>query len=105
MKSDYTELRAELEEKLRELIVRAQNIDNDLRKPGDEDWEERASETESDEVLASVGNLALNEIEKIKHALRQIDDGSYGKCARCGKKIPKARLKAIPYASTCTACA
>lgn len=76
-----------------------------MSEPGDDDWEERATESEGDEVLASVGNLALKEIAQIKHALHQIDEGTYGICTKCGEKIPKARLKAIPYATNCTGCA
>lgn len=103
--SDYTAIRAELEEQLRILVARAEKIDDDLSEPGDEDWEERATESEGDEVLESVGNLALKEIAQIKHAMHQIDEGTYGKCTKCGTTIPKARLEAIPYSITCTACA
>ena len=37
-------------------------------------------------------------------ALDRLDAGSYGACARCGKKIPEARLQAVPYASRCLPC-
>jgi DnaK suppressor protein len=37
--------------------------------------------------------------------LERIEDGSYGSCEECGVKIPKARLNAIPYATTCVKCA
>lgn len=104
-KHDYSELRATLEKELADLIARAVEIDDDLSDPANEDWEDRAAETEGDEVAESIGNLALKEIEQIKHALHQIDTGTYGKCTRCGKTIPKARLEAIPYATTCTSCA
>lgn len=40
----------------------------------------------------------------IDDALKKIDDGSYGVCDDCGKKINKARLKAIPYAKLCRNC-
>ncbi len=103
--SDYSEIRATLEEKLQYLAARAEGIDDDLREPGSDDWEERAVESEDDEVLASVGNLALKEIADIKRAIKQIDEGTYGKCSRCGKKIPTERLEAIPYATTCMHCA
>lgn len=103
--TEYAAIRAQLEEQLRLLVDRAEGIDDDLSEPGDDDWEERATESEGDEVLASVGNLALKEIDQIKHALHQIDAGTYGTCSRCGERIPKARLKAIPYATTCTGCA
>ncbi|WP_442510641.1 TraR/DksA family transcriptional regulator [Novipirellula sp. SH528] len=102
--TDYTKLRTELEAQLRDLVSRAEGIDNDLRKPGDDDWEERATESEGDEVLASVGDLALKEIEQIKHALHEIDEGTYGKCTRCGSQIPHERLEVVPYATTCTGC-
>ncbi|EMI21464.1 transcriptional regulator, TraR/DksA family [Rhodopirellula maiorica SM1] len=102
--SDYTKLRTELETQLQELVARAEGIDNDLRQPGDDDWEERASESEGDEVLASVGDLAINEIEQIKHALHKMDEGTYGRCTRCGKQIPPERLEVVPYATTCTGC-
>ncbi len=103
--SDYSQIRVDLEDKLRELVSRAREIDNDLSEPGDEDWEERAMEQENDEMLASLGNATLKEIEQIKDAIHKIDHGSYGVCDRCGAKIPKARLEALPFATTCTGCA
>lgn len=45
-------------------------------------------------------DLASNEMEivsEIEHALRKIEDGSYGICEGSGKPIPKTRLDAIPY--------
>lgn len=101
---EYSELRDQLEKELAQLVARAKHIDADLSEPGDDDWEERATEMEGDEVLAGVGNLTLKEIEQIKHALHQIDHGTYGICTRCKKEIPKARLEAIPYATTCMNC-
>jgi RNA polymerase-binding protein DksA len=40
-------------------------------------------------------------LEEIDRALKRIDDGTYGKCTRCGKDIPVERLEAIPYAEHC----
>ena len=102
---DYSDIKAELEEKLRQLVARAERIDADLSETPDDDWQERATEMEGDEVLASVGHVTLEEIESIKRALHQIDAGTYGKCARCGTQIPRGRLEALPNATTCTRCA
>ena len=44
-------------------------------------------------------------LEAVEEALRRIDQGTYGKCEGCGKKIPEARLQALPYTSFCTDCA
>lgn len=41
----------------------------------------------------------------IEAALIRIDDGSYGKCDRCGQEISDERLSAVPYTSRCVECA
>lgn len=41
------------------------------------------------------------EIDDIKAALTAIEEGTYGKCAVCGKDIPYERLEALPTALTC----
>ena len=42
---------------------------------------------------------------QIEAAIKRIEDGSYGRCERCGGRIPKTRLDAIPYAAQCVRCA
>ncbi len=54
--------------------------------------------------------LSLMETEEgtldlIETSLERIEEGTYGQCEECGVKIPKTRLKAIPYASLCVKCA
>jgi DnaK suppressor protein len=44
-------------------------------------------------------------LKEIEAAIVRIDDGSYGWCKECGKRIPKNRLDAIPYAAECVRCA
>ena len=41
------------------------------------------------------------EIGDIKAALTAMDEGTYGKCAVCGKEIPFERMEALPMALTC----
>jgi len=41
----------------------------------------------------------------IDAALARLDDGSYGKCDRCGTEIAEARLEALPSARWCLDCA
>jgi DnaK suppressor protein len=38
---------------------------------------------------------------RIEAALARLDDGSYGRCAVCGKEIDDERLEARPEADTC----
>jgi len=41
----------------------------------------------------------------IEAALERIEEGTYGICTECDSKIPKMRLKAIPYTPHCVKCA
>ena len=40
----------------------------------------------------------------IDAALTRIEEGTFGTCATCGKKIPEERLEARPWASLCIDC-
>ena len=53
---------------------------------------------ELDEGLEDGAQQALREID---HALRKIDDGTYGTCEVCGRQIAPERLEAIPWARLC----
>jgi DnaK suppressor protein len=43
-------------------------------------------------------------IYHIDEALRRIQEGTYGKCVKCGKPISSARLQAVPHARMCIEC-
>jgi DnaK suppressor protein len=43
-------------------------------------------------------------ITKIDKCLKQIKDGTYGRCEVCGEDIDLKRLEARPVASLCIAC-
>jgi RNA polymerase-binding protein DksA len=57
------------------------------------------------EFTLSLMQTEESTLEAIEAALERIEDGTYGTCEECGVKIPKARLNAIPYATTCVKCA
>ena len=40
----------------------------------------------------------------IDAALRRIEEGTYGRCQRCGRQIAPERLEALPYAELCIDC-
>lgn len=103
--ADVTVLRAELEDRLDVLLKRVDRIAGDLRKPGDPDWQERATELENDDVLEGLDDASRAEATAIRAAIWRLDAGTYGRCARCGQEIAAARLAALPSATTCVACA
>ena len=41
------------------------------------------------------------ELADVEHALRRLDDGTYGTCEVCGKVIPDERLEAMPATRLC----
>lgn len=101
---DYSNIKAELEQRLRELTTRANEIEEDLSAEADDDWQENAVESENDEVLERIGQVTLDEIAQIKRAVMQIDAGTYGVCSKCGQAISAERLEAIPFSTRCVAC-
>lgn len=94
-----------LEKRLAVLKEEIADIDQTLREPDSQDFEERATENEGDEVLEDLGNAALTEIAQIESALARIAAGTYGECATCGEVIAPARLEAVPHAAQCIKCA
>ena len=44
------------------------------------------------------------EIRAIVEAIKRTDDGTFGTCTACNKRILKPRLRAIPYARLCVKC-
>jgi DnaK suppressor protein len=41
------------------------------------------------------------ELSDVEHALRRLDDGTYGTCEACGQPIGPERLEAAPAARFC----
>ena len=89
------------------LRAEADQLAEDME-PGDIQFDEESGEggtmnveRERDLALSAQAQAAVEEIDK---ALVKIGSGSYGYCEQCGQPIPKARLRALPYASLCVAC-
>ena len=56
------------------------------------------------ELALRLGERESQMIADIDQALLRIDEGSYGKCASCGKLIDERRLEALPTARYDAAC-
>ena len=98
-------LKAQLQARMAELGAKVDEVAQELRAEPNADWEDRATESEGDEVLEALETTALAEIQQIQRSLEKIDDGSYGLCVTCGEAIGKKRLEALPHATLCIACA
>jgi DnaK suppressor protein len=56
------------------------------------------------DVDAALEDNVREVLASVERALERIDDGTYGKCRRCGEAIPEQRLEAMPTAELCIAC-
>ena len=56
------------------------------------------------EMALRLGERESQMIADIDQALLRIEEGSYGKCARCGNLIDERRLEALPTARYGAAC-
>lgn len=59
---------------------------------------------EQDNTILLMNNEGETLVQ-IEAALERIEAGAYGVCTECSGKIPKMRLKAIPYTPHCVKCA
>ena len=99
--------RREYEAQAAALKAEADSLAREME-PGDIQFDEESGEggtmnidRERDLALSAQARAAVDEID---HALAKIEAGTYGNCERCGQPIPKARLKALPYARLCVGC-
>lgn len=83
--------------------VRKSNSDMDGNLPedaeGDEDTTDLASSLMDKEMDLSVEEEIEETMAAIEHALRKMEDGTYGICDVSNAPIPKSRLELIPWAS------
>jgi DnaK suppressor protein len=47
---------------------------------------------------------ANQQLAQVDAALGRLDDGTFGRCSRCGRDIAPERLEALPWAAHCIAC-
>ena len=78
------------------------------REPGDVQFDEESGEggtvTVDRERNLALSAQATAAVEEIDDAIKKIDRKTYGGCERCYQPIPKARLRALPFARLCVAC-
>ncbi|MGW8252061.1 MAG: TraR/DksA family transcriptional regulator [Anaerolineales bacterium] len=103
---DFNKFRQDLQERRATLLARlgretepegAPTVTNPDKSDLAQDYVRRDRDTALIEQMEDT----LREIET---ALQKLDEGTYGRCARCGKPIAPERLEALPYAELCIEC-
>ena len=105
------------------LLTEKRRLENELKLVHDDNYDTAIAQRESGgeeshgEHMADAASntfererdLSLEEnlkdmVAQVDGALARVDEGKFGVCIRCGKKINESRLSAIPYADLCIAC-
>ncbi len=105
---DLKEIQKELTSKRMKLLGREERLESDIQhKEGalEADFEEQAVQQENDQVLDALDSITRAEINAIDAALDRMRRGTFGVCTACGKSIEHARIRAVPAADRCIACA
>ncbi|HEU0295533.1 MAG TPA: TraR/DksA C4-type zinc finger protein [Anaerolineales bacterium] len=105
-KIDLTLVRKTLIDEQVSLTVDIQNERDQLQQhvEGNPDVFDLADKRRHQEIAASRLSLMNQRVEQVRAALKRLDEGKYGICARCDKDINPERLKAIPYTTFCVSC-
>ena len=67
----------------------------------DQHQADMGTETFEREKDLSILEQVEAELADVEHALRRLEDGTYGTCEVCAKPIPEERLEAMPAARLC----
>ena len=86
---------------VRELSVLLSSADAD--RASDEDLSPNPMRAALEELGLRLAEVRRRLVE-IEHAMRRLDDRSYGRCVSCGAPIPFGSLITTPGALTCVAC-
>lgn len=103
--TDFSGIAQQLKARLADILERSEEIEDDLRRPLDDDFSEQAVDLADDEALEGVDDVLRAEARQIRFALARIANGTYGTCANCGDTISVERLEAQPVATRCIKCA
>lgn len=103
--------------KIKEILLKKQKTVEeeiktlDAEDPVLSDQTPESSEPGTDSWLADVHSRSqsakmslMGMLKNIKHALKNLSSGKYGKCEKCKKPIEKARLTIMPDATFCISC-
>lgn len=104
--------KAAAEAELSKIAIPNKNVSGDWQSKfpyGAGDAGTSSLERQADEVEEYTNRLSLEKtleakLSAINSALDKIKKGSYGKCEKCGKQIPMARLEIFPEAPFCIDC-
>ena len=100
----HEQLVARRAELLQALSDELQDLRHEIGGRSGRDDVDLASDSVTDEMTSQLAQMESEELRQIDRALVRLRNGTYGTCEMCAKKIPVARLNALPYAAYCILC-
>jgi len=109
VEKDFTqEMRESLTAMKQEIIEKLVTINAEFKAIVEEmdpkDFVDVASDDIDRKMIEAIGTQDLKRLRAIEAALLRIQQGRYGLCMKCSKRIPQERLQALPYAVLCIEC-
>jgi RNA polymerase-binding transcription factor DksA len=108
MQSIAIEAKRRLLDRRRQLFGLRRHVDeaeNELLEAREEDSLDLSVAQRAASVLEELSGSELRELREVDAALQRLKEDSYGRCEQCGIAIGRLRLRAIPEARNCLACA
>lgn len=108
MDSRYAKFREQLSARMRDLLTRRGNNQQEIRELLEErhaDIVDESSDLLSANTLEALSESELRELQAVAAALERYDAGEYGECVVCGDEIAEARLAIVPWTPMCIDCA
>jgi RNA polymerase-binding transcription factor len=109
MTFDTAQRRAALDEQQRSLRREIDELGADpdadeVAFEADAGFSDRSHSTEERGRVIATARALRSNLREVERAPAKLEDGSYGRCERCGNPIGDERLEAIPWAPLCIDC-
>ncbi|GHV78243.1 RNA polymerase-binding transcription factor DksA [Spirochaetia bacterium] len=101
MEKSLTDLKVEI---IANLVASNKDFKEIVEGMDPKDLADIASDDIDRKTIEALGSQELKRLKLIDSALTRLQQGKYGLCVKCGKRIPQERLEAIPYALMCIEC-
>lgn len=100
----YDKLKDIKEGIIKNLVAESEDFKAAVEEQGVTDLGDVASNDIDCRTLEALGHQDMLRLQKVESAISRLKNGTYGVCAKCGSKISKSRIEAIPYAVLCITC-
>lgn len=98
----YERRLTQMRDDILKLVQQKQKAEMPDLEVGDE--ADAATQSSERELLFELSDNERQTLDAVEAALRKIDQGRFGLCESCNKKIARQRLRAMPQARYCINC-